>query len=193
MPKDKRGKRQACCPEATSWDREDEVRLELNSSGLRREKIAAAMMHALEHDDVSVHARMATIRDLNSTAFNVELTWAAMPGEKECFILGIREVGERPSAPGSIGIAVDSVHRHAHQVEEDIQAPVLHKTLCGGLCDVPGRHGSPRLVLRRTPFSGRVAGVQAVAFSRGSTGRSTGLRGPRQDAQKHEMARARRA
>merc|ERR1712087_258031 len=39
------------------------------------------------------------LQDVHGTYFSVELNWAYLPGEFECFLLGIREAGERETRP----------------------------------------------------------------------------------------------
>merc|ERR1719491_526474 len=76
-------------------------------------------------EGVVVNSATAKLRDINGNFFTVELTWAYMSGEAECFLVGIREMGEGATAPpaalfapGGVAFAAGRSASHAPTSEE---------------------------------------------------------------------------
>lgn len=61
---------------------------------------------AADQTELSVHTMMAKLRDAHGLAVSVELIWTFLPGEDECFVLGIKEAVER--APPSAAQRMDA-------------------------------------------------------------------------------------
>merc|ERR1719491_1316136 len=60
-------------------------------------------------EGVTVNTATAKLRDISGNFFTVELTWAYMSGEAECFLVGIREMGEGATAPPAALFAPERV------------------------------------------------------------------------------------